>query len=98
MLSQFLLPFCYINKNVRFNNLKIRADMNEKFSVFVICIGVIIYLLLCNTQDCTFKRFLKLSNPSLHLLFVLIELPLPRRKDEIIPQVIKSKQKPSHCH
>ena len=30
--------------------------MNAKISVFVICIEAIIYLLLYNLHDCTFKR------------------------------------------
>ena len=29
--------------------------MNVKISVFVICVEAIIYLLLCNLHDCTFK-------------------------------------------
>ena len=29
--------------------------MNEKISVYVICAGAIIYLLLYNLHDCTFK-------------------------------------------
>ena len=57
--------------------------MNEKFSVFVICIGVIIYLLLCNLQDCTFKRFRKLSNPYLHLLFVLTAISQTEKRNYI---------------
>ena len=30
--------------------------MNVKISVFVICVKAIIYLLLYNLHDCTFKR------------------------------------------
>ena len=29
--------------------------MNTKISLFVICVKAIIYLLLCNLHDCTFK-------------------------------------------
>ena len=29
--------------------------MNAKTSMFVICVEAIIYLLLCNLHDCTFK-------------------------------------------
>ena len=36
-------------------NIKTRAAMNAKTSVFVICIEEIIYLLLYNFHDCTFK-------------------------------------------
>ena len=32
--------------------------MNAKFSVVVICVEVIIYLLLHNAHDCTFKYYL----------------------------------------
>ena len=32
--------------------------MNEKSSVFVICVEVIIYLLLYNLHDCTFNDFI----------------------------------------
>ena len=34
--------------------------MNAKLSVFVICVEAIVYLLLYNLHDCTFKQF-KLS-------------------------------------
>ena len=37
-------------------NLKTRAAMNAKISVFVICVEVITYLLLYNLYDCTFKQ------------------------------------------
>ena len=45
-----------MNKILRLNDLRTRAAMNAKISVFVICIEVIIYLLLYNLLDCTFKR------------------------------------------
>ena len=35
------------------NNLKIRAAVNTKISVFLICDKAIIYLLLFNLHDCT---------------------------------------------
>ena len=37
------------------NNLKTRAAMNAKISVFVICVEAITYLLLYNLHDCTFN-------------------------------------------
>ena len=37
------------------NNLKTRAAMNEKISLFVICVEAITYLLLYNLHDCTFN-------------------------------------------
>ena len=42
-----------MNKILRLNDLRTRAAMNAKISVFVICIEVIIYLLLYNLPDCT---------------------------------------------
>ena len=36
--------------------LKTRTDVNAKMSVFVICVETIIYLLLYNLHDCTFKE------------------------------------------
>ena len=30
--------------------------MNDKISVFVICVEAIIYLLFCHLHDCTFKK------------------------------------------
>ena len=45
----------FINKTLRLNNVKIRTAINAKNSVFVICVEAIIYLLLYNLRDCTFK-------------------------------------------
>ena len=42
-------------KTLQLHNLKTRAAMNAKISVFVIFVKVIIYLLLHNLHDCTFK-------------------------------------------
>ena len=39
--------------------------MNAKISVFVICVEAIIYLLLGNLHDCTFKTALYLINLTL---------------------------------
>ena len=33
--------------------------MNAKILVFAVCVEAIIYLLLYNLQDCTFKKYLK---------------------------------------
>ena len=57
LIFMFLLSFLFINKTLRHNNLKTRAVMNAKIAVFVICVEVIIYLLLCDMHDCTFKCF-----------------------------------------
>ena len=54
--SLFIL---FINKTLLFNSLKIRIAMNVKFSVFVICVEVIIYLLLHNLHDCTIKFLIR---------------------------------------
>ena len=43
------------DKTLRLNNLKTRTAKNAKISVFVICVEAIIYLLLYNLHDCTFK-------------------------------------------
>ena len=40
--------------------LKTRTAMNAKISVFVICVETIIYLLLHNLHDCTFKKTMKI--------------------------------------
>ena len=40
------MSFLFINKILRVNNFKTRAAMNVKFSLFVICVEAIIYLLL----------------------------------------------------
>ena len=49
------MSFRFIKKILRPNNLRTRTTMNAKISVLVICIEGIIYLLLYNLTDCTFK-------------------------------------------
>ena len=51
----FNLFLLFINKTLRFINLKTRTATNAKISVFLICVEAIIYLLLYNFHDCTFK-------------------------------------------
>ena len=46
-----------MNKTLRLNILKARTAMNVKVSVFVTCAEAIVYLLLYNLHDCTFKDF-----------------------------------------
>ena len=53
------MSFLFINKTLRLNNVKTRAAMNAKILVFAVCVEAIIYLLLYNLQDCTFKKYLK---------------------------------------
>ena len=48
--------FMFINKTLQLNNLKSRIAMNVKISVFVICVEAIMYLLLCDLHDCSFKE------------------------------------------
>ena len=40
-----LLPFLFINKTLRLNNLKTRTAMDGKISVSIICVAMITYLL-----------------------------------------------------
>ena len=49
------MSFLFINKTLRLNSLKTRTDMNAKISVLAICPDAIIYLLLSNLHNCTFK-------------------------------------------
>ena len=53
--NSFYCFFLFISKTLRLSNLKNRTAMNVKVSVFVICVEAIIYLLLYNLHDCTFK-------------------------------------------
>ena len=50
------MSFLFINKTLRLNNLKPRTAMNAKILGFVIYVEAIIYLLLYNLHDCTFKQ------------------------------------------
>ena len=61
LLFKFLLSFLFINKILWLNNLKTRTAMNVTISVFVVCVEAMIYLLLHNLHDCTFKGELHLS-------------------------------------
>ena len=69
--------FLFINKILGLNNLKTRSVTNAKISVLVIGVEAIIYLLLYNLHDCTFK---KIDFEELKKLF-------NRRKK--IPEVLK---------
>ena len=51
------MSFLFTNKNIRLDNLKTRTTINARISVFVICVEMIVYLLLYNLHDCTFKTF-----------------------------------------
>ena len=59
MIANFLkllLSFLFIKKILRLDNLKTKTIMNAKTSVFVICVGTIIYLLLYILHDCAIKQ------------------------------------------
>ena len=46
----------FINKNLQLNNSKTKTATDAKISIFI-CVEAIIYLLLHNLHDCTFKEF-----------------------------------------
>ena len=75
---QFLLSFLFVNKTLRLNNLKTRTGMNEKNSMFCICVEAIIYLLSYNQHDCTFSSVpydfhcLILCNQTSNLIIITI--------------------------
>ena len=46
----------FINKIIWHNNLKAGITMNVKISMFVKCVGAIMYLLLRNFYDFNFKE------------------------------------------
>ena len=54
LLFQSLLPFLFINKTLRLDNLKTRTATNANVSVFVICVETMLYLLLYKLHDITF--------------------------------------------
>ena len=56
--AYFLLSFLFINKSLWLSNLRTRTAMNAKISVFVICVEAILYLLLGNSHDCTFRNWI----------------------------------------
>ena len=49
------MSFLFTNKTLRLNNLKTRAAMNAKISVFITCVEAITYLLLYDFHDRAFK-------------------------------------------
>ena len=52
--SQSLLSFLFINETLLLDNLKTRTATNASLSVFVICVGAMLYLLLYKLHDSTF--------------------------------------------
>ena len=55
LFNSFYCLFLFINKTSRLNNLKTRAAMNAKISLFLFCVKAITYLLLYNLHGCTFN-------------------------------------------
>ena len=55
------MPFLFVNKILRLNDLKTRTAMSAKISMLVICVEAIIDLLLYNLHYCTFKNKVKLG-------------------------------------
>ena len=49
------VAFSVYKQALRLNNSKTRIAINVKISVFAICVEAIMYLLLYNLHDCTFK-------------------------------------------
>ena len=64
--------FLFIMKMLRLNHLKTRTAVNANISVFLICVEAIIYLLLYNLHDCTFKSFLNLHGMFLQKNNILV--------------------------
>ena len=50
------IVFLFINKTLWLNNVKARTNMNWKILISFICVKAIMYLLLHNLHDWTFKR------------------------------------------
>ena len=84
-----------INKTLRLNNLKFRAAINAKNSVFVICVEAIIYLLLYNLSDCTFKRTRKslLRRCSRHFIPLLVVFIEEYSQLDLVKYVVKNARK-----
>ena len=70
LFNSFYCLFLLLNKTLRLNNLKTRTATNAKISVFVICVEVIIYLLLCNLHDFTFNYFYHCSVRAVRFMLV----------------------------
>ena len=87
------MSFLFINRTLRFSNLKTRTAMNARVSVCVICVEVIIYLLLYNLHDCTFNIFRYWSLQKYFLLkpkfiwsfFTHKKIPYNLRKGQVLP-------------
>ena len=63
------MSFFLLNKALRLNNLKTRAAMKVKVSVFVVYVEAIMYLLLHNLHDCTFNTLLSKIIPFFSISF-----------------------------
>ena len=56
LFNSFYSHFLFIRKTLRLNDVQTRTAVNAKISVFVLFVEAIIYLLLFDLHDCTFKR------------------------------------------
>ena len=72
LFNSFYCLFLLLNKTLRLNNLKTRTATNAKISVFVICVEVIIYLLLCNLHDFTFNYFYHCSVRAVRFMLIFV--------------------------
>ena len=72
LFNSFYCLFLFINKILRLNNLKTRTAMNTKISVFVICVEVIIYLILCNSRDFTLNYFYHCSVRAVRFMLIFV--------------------------
>ena len=66
------MSFLFINKTLRLNNFKTRTDIDAKMSVFASCVKVIIYLLLYNLHDSTFKTLNNLNPNFMKEIFIFL--------------------------
>ena len=72
LFDSFYGIFLFVNKTLRLNNFKTRADMSVQISVFVICVEAIIYLLLYNLKTVPLVQFLTVLSPVLPILLHLL--------------------------
>ena len=73
------MSFLFINKILWLSNFKTRTAMNARISVFISCVEAIIYLLLYNLHDCTFKCDFCMAQTNQILLFS--GMPVWQRSD-----------------
>ena len=96
LFNCFYCLFLFTNKTLRLNNLKTRTPMNVKIPVFVICVEAIIYLLLYNLHDCTFKfcicHKLKTIVPASAKIFITTLAVILTLNKEILKNISQEQQ------